>query len=213
MSVILLFVKRINYKINLQLWCMWSSAISMWGTACHMNRRTSSMSLFLVVATGSHTHLRPIRKKIQSEFINPNNLWTDLISLVVGFPVLLLPFGGQVLALRRSEVFHTWTYSHSQFHCFISTPDLLPWLLLADIWGCERDVPQLLSCCLGTYTSECHHPWCCYTCLFVSLMGGNRIFLLKVSSHIEYSFLCQCSVWLGNCSSTSSSGHWVERIF
>lgn len=165
---------------------MWSSAISMWGTACHMKGLASSMRLCLAVATGIHTHLRPIRKKIQSEFVNPNNLWTDLISLVVGFPVLLLPFGGQVLALRRSELFLTWSHSHSQFHCFIPILDLLPWLLPADRWGCERDVPQLLSYCLGTYTSECHHPWCCYVCLFLSLMGGNRFFLLKVSSHTEY---------------------------
>lgn len=165
---------------------MWSSAISMWGTACHMKGLASSMRLCLAVAAGIHTHLRPIRKKIQSEFVNPNNLWTDLISLVVGFPVLLLPFGGQVLALRRSELFLTWSHSHSQFHCFISILDLLPWLLLADIWGCECDVPQLLSYCLGTYTSERQRPWCCYVCLFLSLMGGNRFFLLKVSSHIEY---------------------------
>lgn len=154
-----------------------------------------SMCLCLAVAAGIHTHLRPIikKKKNHSEFINPNNLWTDLISLVVGFPVLLLPFGGRVLVLRRSELFHTWSYSHSQFHHFISILDLLPWLLLADRWGCERDVPQLPPYRLSTYTSECHHPCCCYIrLLFVSLVGGNRICLLKVSSHIEYSSPRQC---------------------
>lgn len=130
-------------------------------SSCHRNSHTSETD----------------QKKIQSELINPNNLWTDLISLVVGFPVLLLPFGGQVLVLRRSELLHTWRYSHSQFHHFVSILDLLSWLLLADRWGCEHDVPQLPSYRLSTYTSECHRPWCCYIrLLFVSLMGGNKIF-------------------------------------
>lgn len=86
-----------------------------WGKARHMKGLASSMHLCPAVATGIRTHLRPIRKKIQSEFINPNNLWTDLISLVVGFPVLLLPFGGQVFVLRRSELFHTVTISSFYF--------------------------------------------------------------------------------------------------
>lgn len=160
----------------------------------------------------SHTS-ETYQKKIQPEFINPNNLWTDLISLVVGFPVLLLPFGGQVLVLRRSELFHTWSYSHLQFHHFISILDLLPWLLLADRWGFERDVPQLPSYRLGTYTSECHRPRCCYIhLLFVSLVGGNRIFLLKVSSHIEYSSPCQCpDCDLVTAFLPSNIWHWVQR--
>lgn len=191
MFVTLLLSKGVSWMMNWEAQCMWSSAFE----ACCIEGLTSSMRLCPAVATGIHTHLRPIRKKKKnlSEFINPNNLWTNLISLVVGFPVLLLPFGGQILVLRRSELFHTWSCRQSQFHHFISILDLLPWLLLADRWGCEYDVPQLPSYGLSTYTSGCHRPQHCYIrLLFAGLVGGKKIFLLKVSSHLEYSSLCRC---------------------
>lgn len=195
MFVTLLHSKGVSWMMNSEAQCMWSSAfwragwsMSYWGTdfqhaslpsSCHRNSHTSE------------THQK--KKKILSEFINPNNLWTNLISLVVGFPVLLLPFGGQILVLRRSELFHTWSCRQSQFHHFISILDLLPWLLLADRWGCEYDVPQLPSYRLSTYTSGCHRPQHCYIrLLFAGLVGGKKIFLLKVSSHVEYSSLCRC---------------------